>query len=215
MNNAERSPGRTVRVLLSPILYHGYRIFIAGLFLYAGVTKLADMAGFAQTIAAYRILPDPLVPCAAMGLPVVEILAGGGALFNRRWAILGLTGIMILFLGVLSYGVAMGLNIDCGCFGTEANTAPKQADSTPMLDVPGLNGGDSGGTVVQIEPPPESNTGDETCDQKDAGSKSLKIALVRDFFLFLGVLYLVAWPDLRRRYGLVKPSNVQGPTSNR
>lgn len=176
------------------------------MFLYAGTIKLADTAGFAQTIAAYRILPDPLVPCAAMGLPAAEILVAIGALANRRWAILGLLGIIILFLGVLSYGVAMDLNIDCGCFETKIQAEAKPAESVPVLDIPGVDDGGAGVTIVPIEPVPDSDASDETCSEENAGSSSLKIALMRDFLLFLGILYLAAWPDLRRRYGLAPSS---------
>ena len=199
---------KSARVLLSPILYHGYRIFVACLFLYAGATKLADTAGFAESIAAYRILPDPLVPCAAMGLPAAEVLAGFGALLNRRWGILGITGMMVLFLGVLSYGVATGLNIDCGCFDTQAKPAAAEpVQPVPLLSIPGVDDGGGASTVVQIEPVPGPGTGDDgTCSEDNSGSSSLEIALIRDILLFLGVLYLLGWPDLRRKYGLeMKP----------
>ncbi len=195
--NRER---RLVRFLLSPLLYHGYRLFIGGLFLYAGATKLADIAGFSEAIAAYRLLPDPLVPCAAMGLPAVEVAASLGVLLNRRWAILGILGMMILFLGVLGYGVAIGLNIDCGCFSAPGAAQSQPAETVPLLEIPSTDATGSENTVILVEPDSSGSPPEEICSEQSAGPSRLRQALYRDILLFLGVLYLVAWPDLRKRY---------------
>ena len=176
-------------------------MFIGGLFLYAGATKLADTTGFSEAIAAYRFLPDPLVPCAAMGLPAVEVLAGLGTLLNRRWAILGTMAMMILFLGVLSYGVALGLDIDCGCFSPAKTDVEEPSEAVPLLDLPPEDGSGSGNTFVLIEPDPSAPADEGTCSEENRDPWKLRWALIRDIFLFLGVLYLVAWPDLRKRYG--------------
>jgi hypothetical protein len=53
----------------------------------------------------------------AIGLPVLEILAAIGLLFDVRGSLATITGLLILFLAVLGYGVWLGLDIDCGCFG--------------------------------------------------------------------------------------------------
>ena len=47
---------------------------------------------------------------------------------------------------------------------------------------------------------PEADGGDETCTEESEGPSRLRAAFFRDFLIFLGVLYLVAWPDLRKRY---------------
>jgi hypothetical protein len=191
---------RIIRFFLSPVLFHAFRLFIGGLFLYAGATKLADTAGFSEAIAAYRLLPDPLVPCAAMGLPMVEVVVGIGTLFSRRWAILGTLGMMILFLGVLGYGVASGLNIDCGCFSAPGAAKSQSAEAVPLLEIPSMNATGSESTVVLVEPDPAGSPPEEICSQKNAGPSKLRWAFFRDILLFLGVLYLVAWPDLRKKY---------------
>ena len=71
-------PGRNLsRLFLTPWIYHCLRLFIGGLFLYTGATKLADTAGFGQAIAAYGILPAILVPCALLEqrrLVLVDVL---------------------------------------------------------------------------------------------------------------------------------------------
>jgi len=201
---------RFERFLLSPLLYHGYRLFIGGLFLYAGAIKLSDTAGFSETIAAYRLLSDPLVPCAALGLPAFEVVAGFGALLNRRWAILSILAMMVLFLGILGYGVATGLNIDCGCFSASKTALSEPSEIIPLLDIPSTSGSGLDSTVILIEPDPDAPADEEVCSEESAGSSSLRWAFFRDILLFLGALYLVAWPDLRRRYYYGEKLRVEG-----
>ena len=78
LNTSGKTSGQSAiaRFFLSPWLFFALRLFFGALFLYSGGMKLADTAGFSQTISAYRLLPDPLVPCAAMGLPAVEVVVG-------------------------------------------------------------------------------------------------------------------------------------------
>jgi hypothetical protein len=189
-------------LLLAPWIYHCIRFFIGGLFLYTGATKLADTTGFGQAIAAYGILPAILVPCAAIGLPALEVVAGFGTLLNRRWAILGILAMTILFTGVLGYGVAAGLEIDCGCFSTEKDASAKKSEPASILDIPGGEDNQSGENVILIEPVQVDPAAEETCAEDETESKTLWPAFIRDIFLLFGVVYLVAWPDLRKKLTL-------------
>jgi len=190
------------RIILSPWLYHCFRLFIGGLFLYTGVIKLADVAGFAESIAAYGILPAILLPCAAFGLPALEVVTGFGTLLNRRWAILGILAMMILFTGVLGYGVAVGLEIDCGCFSTDKKAAAQKSEPAgSILDIPQEEGSLFDENIILIEPVQEDTAKEEVCAEGEAAAtKTLWPEFIRDIFLLIGVLYLVAWPDLRRRF---------------
>jgi hypothetical protein len=190
------------RFFLSPWIYHGFRIFIGALFLYTGATKLTDIAGFSDSIAAYGILPAFLLPCAAFGLPVIEAAAGFGTLLNRRWAILGTLAMMILFTGVLGYGVAAGLEIDCGCFSTKKTAAVSRPETESILDIPGEENSLFETPGILPEPVEEDTAGQETCSEgEEVTTKTLWPEFIRDIFLLLGVIYLVAWPDLRRKWG--------------
>lgn len=92
-------------------------LVIAGVFLIAGISKLKDVKSFEIVVASYGILPDSWVAIGAIALPVLEVVAAIGLIFNRKWA-LNLIGVMTLgFILVLSYGIWMGLDVDCGCFG--------------------------------------------------------------------------------------------------
>ena len=209
-NKALLSP-RLPRILLSPWIYHGFRIFIGGLFLYTGATKLADVAGFSESIAAYGILPEFLVPCAAFGLPVVEVIAGFGTLVGNRWAILGILAMMIMFTGVLGYGVAIGLEIDCGCFSTDGKTDTRQAEPESILEFPGEEDSLFGENELVLEPVIEDPAAEETCAEgQETVTKTLWPAFIRDIFLLIGVIYLVGWRDWRRKY---LPKIDQGPGS--
>ena len=210
-NIHDRQGARTASLILHPMVFLTLRLFFGALFLYAGSMKLADTAGFSQTISAYRILPDPLVPCAAMGLPAVEVVVGLGTMLNRRWAMLGMLALMILFMGVLSYGVAIGLDIDCGCFSAGAEPSRTAQSPLPSIDL-GLSAGEGTGIpIIPVDPDPGEG-GEGVCSGDGGDPTKLRLALFRDFFLFLGVIYIVAWPDLRKKYGLEKPFGVQART---
>lgn len=100
------------------------RLLIIAPLLYAGVTKLADPQSFAVIIAGFGLLPESLLMPAALLLPVLEICIAIGLLFNICYCLPAAATLLILFITVLSYGIWLGLDIDCGCFGPED---PEQA----------------------------------------------------------------------------------------
>ena len=104
---------------LADRVYHITRWGLAVLFIFSGLTKLAEPAQFAVLIDAYGILPEVLVMPLALLLPVVEVIAGSCLIFNVRGSLMTITLLMVLFLAVLGYGIWMGLDVDCGCFGPE------------------------------------------------------------------------------------------------
>jgi uncharacterized membrane protein len=104
---------------LADRVYQITRWGLAVLFIFSGLTKLAEPAQFAVLIDAYGILPEVLVMPAAVLLSAAEVIAGGGLIFNVRGSLTAITLLMVLFLAVLGYGIWMGLEVDCGCFGPE------------------------------------------------------------------------------------------------
>ena len=109
---------------MHPILVHlwPYRIVrmaLAALFIYGGVTKLFDPKAFAVTISAYDLVPETLLPFFAVGLPLIETIAGLALVMDRPWGLHLITGLLALFVFVLGYGILGDLNVDCGCFGAE------------------------------------------------------------------------------------------------
>jgi uncharacterized membrane protein YphA (DoxX/SURF4 family) len=95
------------------------RMGLGIIFLYAGGTKLLNVKGFARLISQYDLIPDPLLPAAAVGLPVLEVMAGIGLILFLRGSLSLTLTLLILFITVLWYGILKDLKIDCGCFSVE------------------------------------------------------------------------------------------------
>lgn len=98
-------------------LYHACRLSLVAVFLVSGLTKMLHPSDFASIIEAYGLIPDPLVFPAAISLIAVEIVAAAGLLFEKYGALLLITLQLLLFIAVLIFGIHLGLDIDCGCFG--------------------------------------------------------------------------------------------------
>lgn len=96
------------------------RILLAFVFIFAGIEKIADPAGFSDSIDNYRLLPLFSVNIFAIILPWIEFIAGLFLLFGIKvrensFIISVLLGIFIIAIFI---SLLRGLNIDCGCFGT-------------------------------------------------------------------------------------------------
>ena len=104
---------------MSGWIYKLTRWTLGCVFIYAGGTKLLEPKIFAVLIEAFGIVPEGLLIPVAMGLPVLEVIAGVGLLFDIRGSLAVIAGLLVLFMVVLGYGIWMGLDVDCGCFGPE------------------------------------------------------------------------------------------------
>ncbi len=103
-------------------------VLLAAVFVYAGIDKLRDPLQFADSIAAFGILPTVLVSPFAQGLPIFEVLCALLLLLTtatRRVAALGLTLITTMFFIALASALLRGLTLDCGCFGAGAPSRPR------------------------------------------------------------------------------------------
>lgn len=100
------------------------RCVLGGIFAYSGVIKLLDPERFTVIIAGFGLLPEALIRPAAIGLPLAELLSGIGLIFAVRGCLTAIALMLVLFMAVLAWGIHLGLDIDCGCFGPEE---PEQA----------------------------------------------------------------------------------------
>lgn len=105
--------------LVHPWPYRIVRLALAALFIYGGITKLIDPKAFAAIISAYDLVPETFLPIVAIGLPLIETIAGLALAFDRPWGLHLITLLLALFVFVLGYGILGDLNVDCGCFGLE------------------------------------------------------------------------------------------------
>jgi uncharacterized membrane protein YphA (DoxX/SURF4 family) len=102
------------------VLPLAFRWVLGGVFLVAAAPKILNPDKFAIDISNYRLLPYAWIHLLAITLPWIELVAGGllvlGAWVRASsWII---TGMMVVFVGVIASALARGLNIECGCFGT-------------------------------------------------------------------------------------------------
>lgn len=95
------------------------RWLLAGVFLAASGPKIFAPAAFAEIIGAYGLLPEFLLLPAGFGISLGEVITAAALLMARREGLQGAALFLICFIGVLSYGIYLGLDIDCGCFGPE------------------------------------------------------------------------------------------------
>ena len=102
-------------------------LILAGVFIYAGLDKLRDPLSFADSVAAFGMLPTALITPFALGLPIFEVLCGALVVVprSRRVGALALTLVTAMFLIALVSALARGLTLDCGCFGTGAPSRPR------------------------------------------------------------------------------------------
>ena len=95
------------------------RIVLGGLFIWAAVTKLPDMAAFAQDVANYRVIPAALVPIVAAAVVGIELLAGIALVIGvmDRPAAAVLAVLLAAFIALLAQALLRGIDLRCGCFG--------------------------------------------------------------------------------------------------
>ncbi|MGL5120306.1 MAG: MauE/DoxX family redox-associated membrane protein [Plesiomonas shigelloides] len=83
----------------------------------SALTKFFDPKGFAQTIAAFGLVLPAFIPYIVWLLILTELLVGIGVLCRVKMAIASMMVLLVLFMAVLAYGMAIGLDINCGCLG--------------------------------------------------------------------------------------------------
>jgi uncharacterized membrane protein YphA (DoxX/SURF4 family) len=99
------------------LIYCALRWGLGTVFIWAGAVKLVDPATFSVLMEAYGIVPQALLMPMAVLLPALEVAAGIGLLFDIEGSLAAITLMLGLFIIILGYGIWLGLDIDCGCFG--------------------------------------------------------------------------------------------------
>ncbi|MGE5343581.1 MAG: MauE/DoxX family redox-associated membrane protein [Candidatus Omnitrophota bacterium] len=111
---------KIIQLLSSPVFQVICRLMIGGMFIYAGIPKVADPHGFAKIMENYKLLPSVLITLPSLILPWVEIIAGLFlilGIFKRTSAII-LTLLLGVFIVAISLNLIRGISFDCGCFST-------------------------------------------------------------------------------------------------
>lgn len=105
--------------MMGPSILLILRLCCGLLLLWAGGTKLADLAGTREVLGRYQLIPLSLVPVVTVGLPVVEVVTGAVLVSGLVTAAAALVTSVIF--AAFTVGVAItlirGVKAPCGCFG--------------------------------------------------------------------------------------------------
>jgi uncharacterized membrane protein YphA (DoxX/SURF4 family) len=95
------------------------RVGSACVWLFAGGSKIGDLAASVRAVHAYRLLPYGGSEVVGAMLPMVELLLGVVLLvgLGTRYAAGVSAALSTVFVVGISSAWARGLRIDCGCFG--------------------------------------------------------------------------------------------------
>ena len=119
---ADLSAGATtsnIKHRTSNIFWRILDFVLAGIFIFAGVTKAIDPVQFASDIDNFKILPWPVSVALAFYLPWLEIFCALALAFRflYRGALLILSASIVVFTLAITAAKVRGLDITCGCFG--------------------------------------------------------------------------------------------------
>lgn len=112
--------------------FHNHSIFTARvilgiIFLAASLGKISDPAGFAEIIKNYQIIPEFLINETAVVLPFLELILAImliSGIFLKGSSLISFL-ILFAFTAALIFNLARGLDVNCGCFTTSADTLIK------------------------------------------------------------------------------------------
>ena len=120
-----RPPGIEAAVKPRRRLLLLFRVIVGGVFIWAGVLKIIDPLGFAQSIENYQVVSRELAFLVALVLPWIEALSGAFLIFGllRRSSALLISLQLIGFMGLVAFALARGIDTSCGCFGSFSRRA--------------------------------------------------------------------------------------------
>jgi len=105
------------------------RVIVGGWFIYAGIMKILEPKDFAVNIAQYGLqdsypafFPAAVINPVAIILPWLEVLTGLAIILLpalRAASTFLIMGMLLVFIGLQSYAVINGLDVKCGCTGSD------------------------------------------------------------------------------------------------
>ena len=104
------------------------RLVVGVVDLLAGLAKFSDPAANVRQVRAFQILPEAVVPTVGHALPTAELIIGGAlilGLLTRLFAVIGALFFIAFIIGIAA-AWARGLEINCGCFGSQGVPADPQ-----------------------------------------------------------------------------------------
>ncbi len=101
-------------------------IILGGIFISASVPKILNPEKFAEIVFNYQILPGIWINILAIVLPWLELVTGLCLVFDlfAPGAVIVVNLLLMIFVCVLVYDLARGIDVRCGCFSTDIHAGP-------------------------------------------------------------------------------------------
>ncbi len=115
---------KMVKILSNKYFLLLLRLLLGLIFIFAAIDKIAVPANFSVSIYNYKLLPDEFINVPAIIIPWIELISGLLLLLGisvKENSVI-ITFLLIVFTIAIIISLFRGLNIDCGCFGTDYGT---------------------------------------------------------------------------------------------
>lgn len=125
-------------VLSHPAMGLISRLVLAGVWGYAGFTKIFEPGGARLAIIAYRIdFINPFASFLGYAVPIIEIIIAVTLLFGIfvRYSAAISGALLIMFIVAIAQVWARGYSIDCGCFGGGGDVDPAGKDARYIAEL--------------------------------------------------------------------------------
>jgi putative oxidoreductase len=111
-------PGRIRTIVANPFVGLVLRVYLGGVFVYASMYKINYPAEFAESVAAYQLVPFWALNPMALLMPWVELVAGVLLVMGvrTRAAAVAIGGMLALFSLAVLLALVRGIPVGCGCF---------------------------------------------------------------------------------------------------
>ena len=98
------------------------QLVLTGTFVVAALPKIKDPVAFATSVNAFQVVGPNLSNWIALFLPWLELILGIGILLPqiRSSSSILIAALLTIFIGLHTSAWMRGLEISCGCFGTES-----------------------------------------------------------------------------------------------
>jgi uncharacterized membrane protein YphA (DoxX/SURF4 family) len=109
---------RLIQRLSHPLVVTSARWFLGIVFLASALGKITDPAGFAENVAAFRIVPFAAVNVFAIVMTWTEFLVGLSLLNGVKYKSGALLVVVMnaVFIVAIASAMVRGLSVECGCF---------------------------------------------------------------------------------------------------